>query len=430
MPDTINNVKLRSEEVQEILEATPNWMIRWGNMLILLLILMLLFISWFVKYPDTINSSAIITTKLPPQKEYAKISAKIASILVSDNQLVKADTPLAIIENTANFKHVFLLKSIIDTITINNTTFNFPFDELPILFLGNIEAEYALFENSYIKYQLNRQYKPFSNEANANRSTKNELQVRLEILKSQKKNNQLELNNQEIIFERNKTLFERGVISKQDFEQAEILYSQAKRNFANMDVSISNITEAINNIDKNSRITTIDKTREDISLLKNVIQSFNQLKQATKTWELQYVLKSNINGKVSFLNTWTENQMVNSQDLIFTIIPEKNSAFIAYLKSPAQNSGKLKAGQRVNIKLQNYPDKEFGTLQGQIEQIALFPNKDGQYLITVSLPKTLITSYKKEISFRHEMNGSAEIITDDLRLIERFFYKIKNIFKS
>lgn len=430
MPNNLNIDLLRSEEVQEILEATPNWMIRWGNLLILLLIMMLLFISWFVKYPDTINSSAIITTKLPPQKEYAKISGKIASILVTDNQLVKSDTPLAILENTANYKHVFLLKSIVDTVTINNTSFNFPFKELPILFLGDIESQYALFENNYIQYQLNKQYQPFSNEANANRLTKIELQSRLNILQTQKSNNQLELDNQKTIFNRNKALFDKGVISKQDFEQAEISYSQAKRNFANMDVSISNIKEAISNTNRNSRSTNINKTRENISLLKNVIQSFNQLKQAIKTWELQYVLKSNIDGKVAFLNTWTKNQTVNSKDLIFTIIPKENSAFIAYLKSPAQNSGKLKIGQHVNIKLQNYPDKEFGTLKGKIEHIGLFPDENGQYLVSVTLPETLITSYKKQIPFRHEMYGSAEIITEDLRLIERFFYRLKNIFKT
>lgn len=422
-----NSTNIRSEEVQEILEATPNWMIRWGNILVLSLILMLLFISWFVKYPDIINSSAIITTQLPPQKEYAKTSGKITALLVSDNAIVGSNTPLAIIENTANYKDVFLLKSIIDTTVINNQSFSFPFDRLPLLFLGNIETDYALFENSYLQYQLNKQYQPFSNEANTNRVSKTQLFTRLRILQSQKQSNKLELDNQKEIFHRNESLFQKGVISKQEFQQAEIAYSQAKRNFANMDVSISNIKEAISNANKTSKTTTINKTREDISLLKNVIQSFNQLKRALKNWELQYVLQSNIDGKVSFLNTWVENQTVNQGDLLFTIIPAENSDFIAYLKSPAQNSGKLKVEQRVNIKLQNYPDTEFGVLQGYIKSIALFPDEEGQYLVTVSLPKILITSYKKEIPFKYEMLGNAEIITEDLRLIERFFYQLKNI---
>jgi len=427
MPENILNTGLRSEEVQEILEATPNWMIRWGNILVLSLILLLLFISWFLKYPDIITSSAIISTKIPPQKEYAKSSGKIVSILVADNQIVDSNTPLAILENTANYKNVLLLKSIVDTIPVNNQSFAFPFDQLPVLFLRDIEADFALFENNYLQYQLNKQYQPFSNKANANRITKTQLLSRLRNLESQKQNNQFELNNQKGIFERNQALFKKGIIAKQDFEQAEIAYSQAKRNFANMDVSISNTREAIANANRTSKSTTINKTREEISLLKNVIQSFNQLKRAIKTWELRYVLQSNINGKVSFLNTWVENQTVTQGDLMFTIIPKENSAFIAYLKTPAQNSGKLKEGQRVNIKLQNYPDTEFGTLNGHIETINLFPDEDGQYLVTVSLPKTLITSYQKEIPFKYEMLGSAEIITEDLRLIERFFYQLKNL---
>jgi hypothetical protein len=35
------------------------------------------------------------------------------------------------------------------------------------------------------------------------------------------------------------------------------------------------------------------------------------------------------------------------------------------------------------------------------------------------------TSYDKTIDFKHEMLGSADIITEDLRLIERFFYQLR-----
>jgi len=37
-----------------------------------------------------------------------------------------------------------------------------------------------------------------------------------------------------------------------------------------------------------------------------------------------------------------------------------------------------------------------------------------------------LTSYKREIPFKHEMLGQADIITEDLRLIERFFYQLKS----
>ena len=423
----LEDIELRSEEVQEILTKVPHWMIRRGNLLFLFLILLLLGISWMVKYPDVIPSEIIVTTQIPPQKEFAKVSGKLTHIFVKDNQNVSVDQPLAIIENSANHEDVFRLKSIIDTIRVNNESFHFPIDSIPILFLGDIETSFALFENDYIHYQLNREYRPLSYVADANQYSLAQLNRRLESLLSQKKINALELEFERKNLKRHQMLFEKGVISEQDYEEKQMTFAQAERNYVNFESSISQIREAIGMANKTSKGTQIDRIKEEKTLLKNTIQSFNQLKKSIKDWENLYVLKSNIKGAVTFLNYWSVNQTVDIDDLVFTVIPEDYSSFVGKLKSPAQNSGKIKLGQKVNINLENYPDTEFGVLEGKVENISLIPNDEGQYLINVNLPKELITSYGKRISFKHEMRGVAEIITEDLRLFERFFYQFREI---
>ncbi len=429
MSNNTNNIQLRSEEVQEILTRVPHWMIRWGNVLFLLLILLLLAVSWFVKYPDIIVSQVVVTTQIPPQREYAKTTGKLDSILVQDNQFVKQNQALAIIENTANFNDVFLLKSTIDTLSIRAANFSFPFDELPLLFLGEMESDFALFENAYLQYKLNKKLQPFSNDAVANKITLSELKRRLASLLSQQELYQAELNFKKKDVARQKILFDKGIIAAQDYENKQLAMLQAERSFKNTSLSISQIREAISNAKKTSRGTEINKTREEIILQKNLIQSFNQLKKSIKDWELRYVLQAKIKGKVAFLDYWDKNQTVHQGDLVFTIIPTENAEFIAKLQAPAQNSGKIKIGQSVNIKLQNYPETEFGTLTGKIANISLVPNEEGLFLIDVNLPDKLITSYNKELVFRQEMRGTAEIITEDLRLIERFFYQFRTILK-
>ena len=425
MSEKLEDIDLRSEEVQEILSKVPHWMIRWGNVLFLILIILLLFLSWFVKYPDIIASEALITTKIPPQKEYAKITGKLEAILIKDNEEVTNGQRLAILENTANYKDVFKLKSIIDTITLNRESFKFPIDSLPILFLGNIESQYALFENSYIQYQLNKELKPYSNEALANRYSISELNRRLRSLQSQKEINKTELDFKKKDLQRHVLLFDKGIISAQDYENKQLEAAQAERSYENFESSISQIREGISNANQTSKGTEINRVKEEMVLLKNVIQSFNQLKKAIRDWEYQYVLQSNIRGKVSFLNFWNSNQTVNQGDLVFTIIPSENSSFIARLKAPGQNSGKIKMGQKVNLKIENYPDTEFGVLNGIVKNVSIVPDVNGLYVIDVELPKVLVTSYGKTIDFKQEMRGSAEIITEDLRLIERFFYQFK-----
>ena len=421
----IEQIELRSEEV---LTKVPHWMIRWGNSVFFLLIILLLALSWFIKYPDIINSDAIITTEIPPEKEYARASGKIDTIFVNDGQEILKREPLAIIENTANYQDVFFLKSIIDSITIQKQAFYFPIEKMPILFLGDIETSYALFENNYIQYILNKELQPFTNEAIANEVTKSELKRRLKNSQSQRNLNKKELDFKRKDLKRNKHLFEKGVISEKEYENKQLEYLQAERSYKTMASAISQLREAISNSNKTSKGTEIARISKEMTLLKSVIQSFNQLKKTLKDWELRYILTSKMDGKVSFLNYWSENQTVSQGDLVFTIIPKENSSFIAKLKTPAQNLGKVRVGQTVNIKLQNYPDYEFGVLKGTVNTISEISDKKGFYTIDVSLPDKLITSYNKKIVFRQEMRGAAEIITEDLRLIERFFYQLKNNF--
>ena len=428
MQKKLENIELRSEEVQEILTQIPNWMIRWGNVLLFGLILLLLLLSWIVRYPDFIPAEALVTTQSPPQKKYANSSGQLVAILVEDNQTVKKGQVLAVLENTANYKDVYTLKTVLDSIKVDSQSFTFPLDSLPILFLGNLESQFALFENSYIQYMLNKRLQPFNNEELANDYALTELRRRLENLMYQRKINLTELQFTEKDLKRQKALFERGVISTKEYEEKQMLLAQAERNYQNFETSISQIREAINNAQRLSKGTQINRVKEEMTLLKNVIQSFNQLKAAVKDWERQFVLKSNINGKVSFLNYWNINQTVEQGDLVFTIIPSANSTFLARLKTPRQNSGKIKVGQKVNINLENYPEAEFGALDGEIQRISAIPDSEGFYIVEAELPSRLVTSYGKEIEFKQEMRGTAEIITEDLRLIDRFFYQFKGLF--
>ena len=82
------------------------------------------------------------------------------------------------------------------------------------------------------------------------------------------------------------------------------------------------------------------------------------------------------------------------------------------------------------IRLQNFPDDEFGVLSGKVDNISQSPDNNGLYIIEVGLADKLITNYNKEIDFTQEMSGTAEIITEDLRLLERFFYQLRGLFNN
>jgi tyrosine-protein phosphatase YwqE len=60
--------------------------------------------------------------------------------------------------------------------------------------------------------------------------------------------------------------------------------------------------------------------------------------------------------------------------------------------------------------------------------VPIVENGSRSYVLEVEFPENLTTTYKKTLIFRQQMQGIAEVITDDLRLIERLLNPIKAIF--
>lgn len=430
MAENNDTFELRSEEVQDILTKVPHWMIRWGTVMIFAIIVILFFVSWFIKYPDVVNTEVIITTNIPPEKIVSKSSGRIEAILVKNKAVVSKNKTLAVIENTANYKDVFLLKNITDSYNINDPQAQFPFSKLKNTQLGEIESAYAVFQKDYQAQELNHDLQPFAVENRAQVSEKIQIKERLEILEQQKVINESELQLQKNEIARFEVLFNKGIISAQEMEAKKLGFLQAQKSYRGLLSSISQLKSSLIDNTKSSQNSHINSTKEEVNLGRNMAQSFFQLKKVIKDWELTYALKSSISGKVTFLQIWTENQTINSGDNVFSIIPDAKNGFIGKVKAPALNSGKIKIGQRVNIRLANFPDKEFGVLKGKIQNISLVPDKDGNLLIDVALPNGLKTSYNRQITFQQEMKGSAEIVTEDLRLIERILYQFKSIFEQ
>jgi multidrug resistance efflux pump len=374
-----------------------------------------------------VSTEIVITTTIPPEKIVAQTAGRIEAILVREKESVLEGTTLAIMANNSNYKDVFVLKNCIGHFDLNGTT-KFPFHLLDKAQLGDVENAYAIFQKEYIAEELNSQLQPFQLENNSQRSENAQLKERLRLLEQQKTINESELQLQKNDVNRFEILYNKGVVSAQDFENKKLGYLQADKNYKSLLSSISQLKSSLIDNKRSSESSKINGTRETVNLDRNVTQAYYQLKKAIKDWELTYTLKSSVKGTVSFLQVWSKNQTIVSGDNVFSIIPTIKEGYVGKVKAASLNSGKIKVGQKVNIHLVNFPDREFGVLSGKVNNISLVPDKDGNLLIDVSLPQGLESSYKKQIPFQQEMNGSADIVTEDLRLIERLLYQFRDVF--
>lgn len=427
----IGKIEIRSEEVQEIMGYIPHWLIRWGISIFFAVIFLVFVGSWFFKYPDIISSSIVVTTTNPPAAIVANTSGKIQLLFVKDKQEVAEGEYIAILENSVNHQHLSELKTRLDSlksffIHFDGTNF---VDFKTEYVLGELQPYYSLFLKAYADYRsfielnyhrknieaLNEQIEKhqtlFERSANQVRILEEELQV------------------SRIQYERNKKLFEDGIISQNDFEAAKSTHLQkefsmegARSTSTNAKIQISQLQQSILELELREK-----EERSRLQILLN--QAYENLSGQVAQWEQRYVLKAPIKGIVAFTRFWSVNQNVKAGDNVITIVPEEGSKIIGKVVLPVQGSGKVETGQKVNIKFANYPYMEYGMVRGIIKSKSLIA-ADNHYHLEVSLLNGLRTNYGKDLKFQQEMQGIAEIVTEDVRMLERLFKPIKSILKK
>ncbi len=422
--DILDKIELRSESVQDILTQPPHWMIRWGNTVIFIIMIMVLLMSWFIKYPEFISSSIVVTSQNPPEKLEARTNSKIEKILIKDHQKVEKGQVMMVLQSTGNYQDILKLRNLMDSVSTNHLQ-DFPLKMVSAFKLGEIQSDYNSFAKAFQDENLFTRLQPYAPENLAANQGISESKSRITNLRQQRN---LEVAKTELTlknYKRSQELFNQGVIAAVELEGEKLKYLQAQQNLENINISLSQMQESISNLNKTKSGTAINTEKDKITYSSQTLQLFEQLRKSLKQWEQNYLIVSSTNGTVSFQQFFGENQFVKSGDAILSILPKDKVALVGRMSVPATNSGKVTTGEKVLIKLDNYRYQEFGIVEGRVQNISLTPDDKGNYYVDVILPKGLKTSYNKRLPFDKELKGNAEIVTKDLRLIERFFYQIR-----
>jgi multidrug efflux pump subunit AcrA (membrane-fusion protein) len=419
--------ELRSSEVNEVLSKPPAWLIRWGITVFFFVLVLMLAVTWFIRYPDLVSGNLKIVSQNLPKSVIAKTEGKLVKLLTTDGQIVKEGQRIAFLESTANHEEVLILNDLTDSLvklTANDNLSAAYAVEIPSFFqLGELQKSYQVFQETFTRVKSfvgNGTYLQKRKMLENDFAQLNSLQSNL---KNQLQNNQKDLSLAEDELESQKRLQEKGYVSKNDYRQAmsKVLGKQQ----SNEQMQSSMKSNVMSQNQKQQEILELDKT---ITEQKNaLIQAMHTLKSDIEAWKQRYIAIAPATGKVIFLTSLQENQLVKTGQELLYIVPN-GEGFHGEMNIGQFNFGKIKQGQEIIVKLQSYPYEEYGTLRGQIQSISEIP-KDSIYFVKVNFPNGLTTSANKVIPFRNGMTASGEIITEDKRLIERFLKEFMRIFE-
>ncbi len=417
---------LLSPDVQELVSYRPHWIIRKGNTVFFLVLILLLALTWVIQYPDMVKGSLRLVAVNPPKLLIAKTGGKLQKLIATNEQEVKKGDILAYLQSTASHAQVLQLRKWIDTteqaILINNLDVLMEHPFPPLNNLGELQTGYEEFYKIQSETQqllANGYYQ----------QKKKALQKDIDYLRSISANAQQqeqllykEYELQKIEFKARESLAKDKVIAPLEFNQDKEKMLLKQQGLEQMKAQIIN-----NNIsDHNKQKEVLDLQKYFSDQEQQFRSALLTLKSSVEEWMQQYIVVAPEEGKLLFVSFLLENQLLAAGQELFYIQPMQSSYYGEMLV--AQNGlGKVRTGQSIIIKIQSYPSNEFGYLRGMVEYIANMPGKRDSFSIKVNLPQGLKTNYGKTIVFRNNLLAYAEIITDNRRLVDRFWGQLKEV---
>lgn len=425
---TINEIRILSNEVQEIISHKPNWIVRNGISLFFLIIVIFVASTFIISYPDIVNARATFTSINAPKEVKTKSDGKLVKLFAKEGQMVKQNELLGFVESRANHQEVILVSQWVNTIQdlLESGSIEFLSKNTNLSWhnLGELQQAFQTFMGDY---NLFRQYlsegyffkkkKMFVADISYFKKLHSNLQ-------QQKAMQQEDLDLAQQTLDANKILDADKVISPLD-------YRNEKSRYLGKALSIPQITAAIitNQSSQHEKEKEIAQLENEIAQQQGIFtQSLHTFKAQVAEWKNKYLLEAPVAGRIAFARFLQENQQLQLNENICYVNPE-NSQYFAEIFITQNNFGKIKIGQRVLLKLPAYNYAEFGAIEGRLDFISYIPSDSG-YLAKVNLPNGLQTNYKKMVQYHEGLVAQGEIITADTKLSDRLFYQLINLLQK
>jgi multidrug efflux pump subunit AcrA (membrane-fusion protein) len=428
------NVEMRSEELDEILSAMPGGLLRWGTSAVFLTVAVLIAVSWWVAYPDVVTGRITLTTTAPPVRLVARAGGEVARVFVHDGQAVKAGDPLVLMKSPAELPDVQALSAALDRMdaaldgggAVPGLDFGRP------LSLGSLQAPYSALQQAYNDYAMSRDQTFFTRRLEAARTQVAELGAMRDRLVAQQSLVAEQLALSARARDRTRELVQRGLAAPMDLDKAEEDHLQkqyavetGRSALANNEIQLASQRAALLDLEQ-GRST---EGQRGVVALRNAEHS---LRAAIAAWEQDNLLRAPISGTVSYFRELRENQYLAPAEPTLAVVAP-GAGLVGRVTLTGMGAGKVRPGQRVIIRLESFPYREYGTVQGRVERVSqLGYQADSRnpdlttYQVDVSLPGGLVTTYGRRLALTQEMRGDVDVVTDDLRLLQRILNKIRS----
>lgn len=424
-----------SEPVQEIMGTIPSWIIRWGVSVIAAVFVLILIGCCIIKFPQTIKSTISIISTNPPSQLEARYTGIIDTIAIRNGQTVKQGDLMVLLKTSAVYDDVLAVKSFADTVinsSLSEIVRNSIFEKaLELGSLQNKWTELRSLTKEYLLYskldQIEKKRSLLAEQIYKNKEYYNTLLYQRSLIE---KDTELQM----FAMRRDSALWGEGLTAQAEYEASQQAYLAKLNNLVSFDANLKTVNLNILTLEQGLSELDIQLRSEEDEFNLRYSRAISEMMAQIESWTETYAIIAPFDGVVSLQDFWGVGQHVNIGDALASVVPYVNADIEGRMKVTSVGFGRISIGQTVNVRLNGFPYIEFGILKGVISQISQVPERmpDGgvAYNVEVSFPNGLLSTYRKEFPFIQDMDGEAEIITRNQRLIEHFIDPVISIFRN
>jgi hypothetical protein len=405
-------------DADEIIQSPPGWLVQSGLGLIAIAIAIGICLMWFLKYPEYIEAKVTISSPFPPVEYYTATEGFVKKIYATEGQKLEEGMPVAYIGLNEQVEDIQIASNWASECIGKASA---PPQNLK---LGELANSWLALCTAWENFHLYNQAANPKFEINFLNQEKNYTQLLDSLSRFQNRLSTAETNLIAQSFERDQSLFGAGIISRQEFEHAELGMNKTER---------QNLLAQENIIFNQLKINQIEKEQHRIAqgFGQRLADLHIQLRQAIAVFELEctqwdkaHIVRATTNGRLSLIQGLHVNQYVQKGLHLATLAHDTSEQyFVALGKAPEFGAGKIVPGNNMKISLNAFPVSEWGYVEAKVTRMASLPGIDREmgafYAVEARLGQQLYTDRGKQLPFQQNLNGTARITTHHQRLLYR-----------
>ena len=411
----------RSEELSDIMEQIPHWLIRSG-VLMLMFVLLLIFVgSYFFPHSEKIILPAKLIPLDPPIPLTVSAGGYIEKVCVIEGTQVEAGDYIVHLRGRERPVEVFAFERLIDSLQeVNKRCLpNVPEGKLQIS--GQFHFDYSELLTELITLKMITENTLYAERVGL-------LEERIiktnELLADTRK--QYSLREEEMMLitrkvERDSTLHSWKMLTLEELEVSRRQYLSAQSSYYDYNERLRSLDLTLLQLIQEKRELELSASEELTSAMLRLDALMEQIKARLDNWKRDYLITSPASGKVFFNEELTRHMRLEAGGVIGMVVP----ADVLTLKCTATASGSqvvlIKEGMMARLRLPGYESDRGNYIEGIVSSVSNI-GIGGMFKISIELREN-VSELNERFGVFYGLEGTVEVIVIKGRLLNKLFSK-------